>query len=164
MVVFSTPGCLRCPCFSPPLCQHGGSGQTPEMTTSASVQHHGSDIEMSLLQGSASVVASGPSVAFLTGRWSGEVGWGCSSRSGISRGSGFCGSWDWRLPPSQSDLLTHGRLSGGPLLLEKYPPMSTLPISTKRRSTTDPSKYPKAGPNTAMAKRMAEKREQREPV
>ena len=50
------------------------------------------------------------------------------------------------------------------MLPEKYSPMSTLPISTKSRSTTDPSKYPKAGPNTAMAKRMAEKRKQREPV
>lgn len=60
---------------------------------------------------------------------------------------------------SQSDLLAHRGLLGGPSLLEKYSPMSTLPISTKSRSTTDPSKYPKAGPNTAMAKRMAEKRE-----
>lgn len=54
------------------------------------------------------------------------------------------------------------RLLGGLSLLEKYSPVSTLPISTKSRSTTDPSKYPKAGPNTAMAKRMAEKKQQRD--
>lgn len=73
------------------------------------------------------------------------------------RTGGFCHL------PSQSDLLTH-RGSLGPLLPEQYSPVPTLPISTKRRSTTDPSKYPKAGPNTAMAKRMAGKREQREPL
>jgi len=77
--------------------------------------------------------------------------------------SGFSGSWDCH-QLSQSDLLTLSRLLGGASLLGKYSPMSTLPISTKSRSTTDPNKYPKAGPNTAMAKRMAEKREQRASV
>lgn len=120
---------------------------------------------MSLPQRSASVVASGPSVAFLTGRWSGEVLWGCYSRLGLSRGVGSVGHGTGGChQSSQSDLLTHRRLLGGPSLLEKYSPMSTLPTSTKSRSTTDPSKYPKAGPNTAMAKRMAEKREQRTPA
>lgn len=92
--------------------------------------------------------------------------WGCYSRSGLSREVGFVdhGTGGRRHQSFQSDLLTHRRLLGGPSLLEKYSPVSTLPISTKSRSTTDPSKYPKAGPNTAMAKRMAEKREQRAPV
>lgn len=101
-----------------------------------------------MLQGSASVVASGPSVAFLIGMWNGEMCWKCYSRSDLSG-----------IQASNSYLRVtfRQRLLGEPSLLEKYSPMSTLPISTKSRSTTEPSKYPKAGPNTAMAKRMAEK-------
>lgn len=61
------------------------------MTTSASVQHHEQDIEMSLPQVSASVVASGAPVAFFMGRWSGEVHWGCHSRSGLFGIASFVG-------------------------------------------------------------------------
>lgn len=85
--------------------------------------------------------------------------------SDLSRAVGFMGhrTGGFCHLSLQGNLLTH-RGSLGSLLPEQYSPVSTLPMSTKSRSTTDPSKYPKAGPNTAMAKRMAGKREQREPL
>lgn len=117
------------------------------------------DIEMSTLQDTAPVVTSGPAVAFLTGRWSREVHLGGLFEVRAFQESRFCGSpvQDMRSCHriSHSRLLIHRGLLGKPSLLGKYSPMSTLPISTKSRSTTDPNRYPKAGPNTAMAKRMA---------
>lgn len=87
-----------------------------------------------------------------------RICWRCFSRSGLSRAVGSMGhrTGGFCHLSSQSDLLTH-RGSLGPLQPEHHSPVSTLPISTKSRSTTEPSRYPKAGPNTAMAKRMAGK-------